>query len=361
MSSSRTPTSSGHALGARGKRFAALLALSAVLWAAPGVPNPVKAAVVRPSARSSAAMTYDGASQTVVLFGGHEEFADRGEEMNDTWAWNGTVWKKRNPAVSPPPREGATMAYDAVSRTVVLFGGTSEVCGVFSDDSCAKLNDTWTWEGISRTWTQRLSPVSPAPRSDASMAYDKVSGKVVLFGGKAANSTPFGDTWTWDGTTMAWTLQTPASSPPSRFQAVMAPQGKGLVLFSGERAIGASGPSNDTWTWNSATSTWTEQTPSTPPPFRAAAAMAYDAARQRAVLFSGGGVCCAELTDTWLWNATEKSWTLATTTGPQARFAASIAYDAARQRVVLFGGQTPRSGTKNDTWSWNGTAWKQKA
>jgi hypothetical protein len=37
-----------------------------------------------------------------------------------------------------------------------------------------------------------------------------------------------------------------------------------------------------------------------------------------------------------------------------------MVYDAARQRVVLFGGNQVVSGT-NDTWEWDGSAWTQVA
>ena len=315
------------------------------------------AAVTAPSGREAVAMAYDALRQKVVLFGGNAEFSDRGGELNDTWLWNGTAWKQKTPATSPPAREHAMMAFDAVSGKVVLFGGIGETCGTFTDASCVKLNDTWTWDGSN--WAPVATPVSPSPRSAGAMAYDKRSGKIVLFGGEATTSVVLDDTWTWDGSTGAWTLETPENSPPGRQRAVMAFDGLGLVLFGGEPTFGASG--TDTWTWDGATSNWTEQSPSTVPPFRDGSDMAYDGARKRAVMFSGGGLCCTQLTDTWTWNGTTRTWALASETGPEARFNAGMAYDAARQRVVLFGGSTPRSGIENDTWTWNGTAWKLRA
>ena len=43
------------------------------------------------------------------------------------------------------------------------------------------------------TWTQQTPATSPIARDDASMAYDAATGSVVLFGGLG----PFADTWTW--------------------------------------------------------------------------------------------------------------------------------------------------------------------
>ena len=44
------------------------------------------------------------------------------------------------------------------------------------------------------------------------MAYDPVTGQLVLFGGyRVGGDIDFNDTWTYDGTT--WTEQSPATSP----------------------------------------------------------------------------------------------------------------------------------------------------
>lgn len=344
--------------GSRIRTGCAVVAVWAMLWALPGFPLPAANAVTRPSGRSAAAMTYDGASKTVVLFGGNAEFGDRGGELNDTWVWNGTAWKQRTPPASPPAREHAAMAYDGNTKTVVLFGGTSDNCGVLFDDTCVKLNDTWIWNGVARTWRQVLTPVSPPARSDASMAYDKVSRKVLLFGGSNSSNTYLNDTWSWDGDAEMWTPLSPSESPSARRWTALAPDGGGLVLFSGSIMLGAAA---DTWTWDSAASNWVEEAPPESPPAREGATMAYDKGRGRAVIFGGApSTCCNQLTDTWTWNGANKSWALAATTGPGARFFHSMAYDAARQRVVVFGGQTPTSGMQNDTWVWNGTSWKLK-
>ena len=62
--------------------------------------------------------------------------------------------------------------------------------------------------------------------------------------------------------------------------------------------------------------------------------------------------------DTWLWDGAK--WTQAQDTGPAARHAHAQAYDAARNEVVLFGGETG-AGIAGDTWAWDGTVWTQEA
>jgi len=127
------------------------------------------------------------------------------------------------------------------------------------------------------------------------------------------------------------------------------------VLFGGRDASGVL--LNDTWTWNGVT--WREITPSASPPARTQGAMAYDAARQRVVLF-GGQVAGVNSRETWEWDGA--TWALRSTSGPTARFAHTMVYDSAAQRVVVFGGQD-NSNFVGDSWSWDGASgtWSQIA
>lgn len=101
------------------------------------------------------------------------------------------------------------------------------------------------------------------------------------------------------------------------------------------------------------------QSPSAGPSARGNAAVAFDSDRARIVLFSGG----FGLPDTWEWAAAGPggggSWTMRSNSGPSARVFAGLAYDSARQRTVLFGGQTSNQITNNQTWEWNGSSWTQ--
>jgi hypothetical protein len=122
-----------------------------------------------------------------------------------------------------------------------------------------------------------------------------------------------------------------------------------VVLFGG---VDGTGYRADTWEWNG--SNWSPRTTASGPSARRAHAMAYDAARQRVVLF-GGWDGSARLSDTWEWDGS--AWTRrGTASGPSARLGHAMAYDVARQRVVLFGGEGP-----SDTWEWDGVTWSQRA
>jgi hypothetical protein len=76
--------------------------------------------------------------------------------------------------------------------------------------------------------------------------------------------------------------------------------------------------------------------------------MVDDSTRRRIVLF--GGSATGYVADTWEWDG--KNWTQINTTGaPSARGAHAMAYDAARQRTVLFGGTSGGS----ETWEYIAT------
>lgn len=87
-----------------------------------------------------------------------------------------------------------------------------------------------------------------------------------------------------------------------------------------------------------------------PNPFGWGSSMAFDAARQVCVEFGGttGG------TLTWTWDG--RGWTQYNVTpAPAPRVAPGIVYDSSRSLIVLYGGDY---GTVfADTWEWNGTDW----
>jgi hypothetical protein len=95
---------------------------------------------------------------------------------------------------------------------------------------------------------------------------------------------------------------------------------------------------------------------------RGETAVVYDAARKRVVLFGGTDPSGshAMYDDTWEYDGT--TWTYRTpATSPPARQFHAMAYDPLRQRTVLFGGSTgPFGPWVNDTWEYDGTTWVQR-
>src|SRR5580704_15073243 len=96
-------------------------------------------------------------------------------------------WTQLSPATSPSARAYPSMAYDPVSKKIILFGGFS---------AKGYLNDTWSFDGTN--WTHLSTSSAPPVRTNASMIFDKGSRKLVMFGGYNG-SNYLGDTWTFDG------------------------------------------------------------------------------------------------------------------------------------------------------------------
>ena len=94
------------------------------------------------------------------------------------------------------------------------------------------------------------------------------------------------------------------------------------------------------------------------PSARAEHAMAYDGARGRVVLF--GGDDAAYGTRRTRRSGTGRPGERTPTAGsPPARYRHAMAYDSARGRVVLFGGSAA-PGALQDTWEWDGQAWAER-
>lgn len=322
---------------------------------------------VRPPGASASGLAFDEARRELILFGGVGA-----ESYLDTWVRRDGEWLDLELEAEPPDRYGGSMVYDAARGEVVLFGGY----GTNPDGGPSlALGDTWTWDGLN--WSRVEPIISPTPRAFAAMAYDRARKEVVLFGGIGIDDdgqpyTQLGDTWTWDGA--GWTREEPPASPPRRNGAGMAfDEARGeIVLFGGDgvgtpnqctlRPMnicidldgegGSSGDLNDTWTWDG--EAWAERSPAHSPGVRMNAAVAYDAARERVVLFSGvnvGGL----FHDTWVWDG--EDWSEVTPQGqPEARFSPAAAFDRSIDRLVLFGGhRITYYGA--DTWGWDGTRW----
>ena len=106
-------------------------------------------------------------------------------------------------------------------------------------------------------------------------------------------------------------------------------------------------------TWALEGSTWTRLADAGPA--RIKAAFAYDAGRDRAVLF-GGSRGDAQYDETWEWDG--HRWSQIRIPGPSARNHPMAAYDPVSKTVVLFGGF--HDGLLTDTWAYDGRSWTLK-
>ncbi|MBM4061349.1 MAG: hypothetical protein FJ265_09695 [Planctomycetes bacterium] len=165
--------------------------------------------------------------------------------------------------------------------------------------------------------------------------------------------------------TAQWSLQATANTPTSRTEAAMTfDLARGRTVLFGGAAIGTpAGLRADTWLHDG--SDWTLATPANSPAGRLGAGMAFDLARNVVVMFGGitSMISIALPTNqTWEWDGTD--WTQAApAASPTGRAYHAMAYDVLRQRVVVYGGSTNPGllMTSNQTWEYDGTTWVQTA
>ena len=277
-----------------------------------------------PSARAAMTMAYDPVSKKVVLFGGF----DATGYLNDTWVFDGQTWSQAVSPSVPSPRAASAMSYDRKASKLVLFGGF---------DGSQYLGDTWIWDGVTETWTEANPVTLPDPVTLPMMFTDPKNGHAEMFGGYDGQFYQL-TTWLWSGKN--WIKLHPANSPSARGAAIIANDfaHQTVVLFGGLADVN---PIN-TWTWDG--TNWTLQSPSTQPDSLYYTAAAFDPALQKVVTFSGS----SGLNTTWAWTGSD--WiTVPTRYAPPARESLGMAYDNDSKQLLIFGGEVPH-GVLNDTY-----------
>ena len=229
----------------------------------------------------------------------------------------------------------------------VVFGGLSP------DGAYAPT--TYGWDGS--RW-HLLASTGPAPREDALLAYDAQRQRVVLYGGRTVSPSRqvsvFTDTWEWDGT--AWTKRSDAGPSP-RVHAAMAydPASRKTLLFGGF-SHGGDVTLADTWAWDG--SAWTQANAALPET-HAPNAMTLDRASNTLTLMTvyskpedrGTGFQSSKL---WRWNGT--AWLPA---GDGPRFSPQSPLASNQTGMLLYAGYDP--GGLVTTWAASGNTWSQKA
>jgi hypothetical protein len=286
----------------------------------------------RPSPRSQHTAAWFGPTGSMIVHGGRESATSLSRE---TWSWDGAGWMLQN-MPAPFARFEHTTAYDTVRGKTLIFGGP--------------WRDMWAWDGDA--WQERPVLNHPQLPFNTAVAFDEARGELVMFSGQNPFPEPPAPiTWIWDG--QSWSIRS-TSGPPARVYHAMTWDSirERVVLFGGGLTIAF----NDTWEWDG--QTWTEMTIAGPvPPAQGGGhRLAFDRQRGVAVLLTNDG-------DTWEYDGRIPSWTLRGVAGPD-RWGYAMAYHPWRGTVVMYGGSSGPGGLCygvpcNDTWEWNGSQWRQ--
>lgn len=239
-------------------------------------------------------------------------------------------------AIAPSPRGTLQMVHDPLRDLLYLVGGLGPVpC---QDLACgnALIDDLWSFNPRSRTWTE-ISDQLPPRIGDAS-ALDYRSRRII-------NYQPYFNseiaTWAYDLDKGTWENRHPALEPPGRWgsMAVYDSRSDRVLLFGGAD-LSTNAPLNDLWAYDYETNTWTERHPPVGPPPRQWHALVYVPTIERTLLFGGtdpsdGSV----LNDTWAYDYRRDRWTELRPRGaPSPRMGHYMAFEPRTNRLVLFGG-----------------------
>ncbi len=299
-----------------------------------------------PPARYGASLAYDPNHGVVVLFGGYSGGGYNSGYLADTWEYKAGTWQQVTVSSAPLPREGAGFDYDPNLGEFLLFGGYG--CATSACSSLAYWGDTWAFNDKTNTWTQLSPSNSPVARSDVGMTYDTALGETVLYGGTDSSHT-FGDTWQYSGGN--WNPISTTGGIPARADMGMVYDAHDgyLLVFGG--CCSSTGPYGDTWYLSG--SSWTQVTPFPSPAARDGLAMAYDPAGGFVALFSGINSWTSPSIiygDTWEYAS--GTWTqLSPTSSPPARYDSGMVYDSGDGYTALFGGVNSNYQNVQDTWA----------
>jgi len=160
--------------------------------------------------------------------------------------------------------------------------------------------------------------------------------------------------------TLAWQQLTTTNTPTARIahSAAVHPgysTGGGLLIFGGVPNEDGGSTVQGTRILDLTSLTWSTISDTGAPPARQLAAMAYHAASDKLVLFGGTDrTGSSHYGDTWTWDPTNGWVQQSPVHSPSSRYGTSLAPDA-NGHLVLFGGFT--GSRLSDTWTWDGTDW----
>jgi hypothetical protein len=267
-------------------------------------------------------------------------------------------------AVRPNALAEMDGVWDPIGKRMVFFGGDGGFpiqCSSNPDPKGA----TWAYDPVCEVWTLYPTAKGPSARTRHSAVYDSQEHRMIVFGGRyrvpgtTEPYTLYDEVWAFDLTTNTWSeIATTGTGPSPRWSAaaIYVPKAHMLLVSTGNVGTSATtySPAKDTFALNLGTGAWMK-VGAEGPDARLFAAATYDAARHRMLLFGGTTAFFGPMrNDVWAYDIATAKWTNLNGglgTAPLRRFWARMLYDGARDRVVLMGGHDDTSlGNRNDLW-----------
>ncbi|HET7711837.1 MAG TPA: kelch repeat-containing protein [Thermoanaerobaculia bacterium] len=339
-----------------------------------------------PPGRTHAGAAFDSVRDRVVLYGGFTISADgkTTTTFTDTWEFDGTTWTQvvqEGPKVTYPrlaydaarnqtimvgmndKNETVTYVYDAGARSwkaietaakpACAFDGAATYqphnnTVVFLEGICASPGPTteaWEWDGSN--WAKVETTVKPDRLTGAAITYDAARATTLTFGGNSIFGSTISTLWARGAGEWAALLDRTTPMPRSLFTFEADPIRQTIWMFGG--ITDSSSALQDLWRLQNGQ--WLRVDALNAPTSCAVAASTFDTDRGKLVVF-----CVDANVYEWDGSAWTKSGDLRTK--PVTRRFASMTYDRALKKTVLFGGYDDVN-YRDDTWLWNGTEWTE--
>jgi hypothetical protein len=194
-----------------------------------------------PVRRREAALAYDGRRHLWWMYGGYSLDSLR-HRLDDVWSFDPirVRWQRLDTQDRPPGSYGASLAYDGLRDRLLLFGGTSSATDFPRELRSLDLTGEPRWKVLSSDGARPMGRAYPA------LVWDPDHDRLVATGGARWTDGVTGlqvrslrDTWTFDLATSAWDSVETQTLPPLTDQPQFAwyDIARGLVtVVGGERA-----------------------------------------------------------------------------------------------------------------------------
>lgn len=167
------------------------------------------------------------AGSKIILFGGG--VAPNDSLYGNAWTWDGHAWAGIDREPRPPGRHSAAVAWNPADSSLLVFGGSGLDPNAGPGAGGLPLSDTWSLKG--GAWTRRASTGPPAT-GQVNAVWQVNEGRLLVMFGTAGTNCPKATNavWAWDGT--AWS-QLARAAPPPRWGAALAQAADGTALVFG--------------------------------------------------------------------------------------------------------------------------------
>jgi hypothetical protein len=343
-----------------------------------------------PIPRSETMGVLDAQRQRLVFFGGDigvpANCSPAPQPYGELWTYDLACnsFEQAFPTGGPGPRARGAAAYDANGDRMLVFGGRYRegAIGLYTlyNEVWALDLETLTWQSIATTGTP------PSARTSPAMVFDSAANQLLVFGGNvSANGavfSPVADLWALDLATGAWRSIPPVGTPPParllHAAAFSSTSGRMYVYAGGDANSFTGAFFGDLWSVDPDTGAWSLELgpPSGGPRPRINPGLFFDDTRDRLVLFGGhddGAV--GNQNDVWAFDPAQKVWTnlvppevvesnpagvclfpadftLPNLSAPDRRSSYLGAIDSSAGSIVIYGGKSD-CGVIDDVWTFD--------